>query len=117
MSSSPVGRKSRPPPSSTRSARTGRTPIDEAERILTFAPLVINQEPNRPSHFNRKVDTWTITINGSELREVGIAEAIRGDALTWKLAMWGSYRDRRLLESVGRRFRTTLSEEAKNRGL
>ncbi len=91
--------------------------IDEAERILTFAPLVGNQEPNRPSHFNRKVDTWTITINGSELREVGIADAIRGDALTWKLAMWGSNRDRRLLESVGRRFRTTLAEQSQDRGL
>lgn len=78
--------------------------IDEAERILTFAPLVANQQPNRPTQFNRKLDTWTITINGSELREVAIADAIRGDALTWKLAMWGSYRDRRLLESIGARF-------------
>ena len=77
--------------------------IDQ-ERILTFAPLVANQEPNRPTRFNSKVDTWTITINGSELREVATADAIRGDALTWKLAMWGSYRDRRLLESVARRF-------------
>jgi hypothetical protein len=91
--------------------------VDEAERILTFAPLVTNQEPNRPTRFNRKVDTWTVTINGSELREVAVAEAIRGDALTWKVAMWGSYRDRRLLGSVGHRFQTTLAEEGKNRGL
>jgi len=69
----------------------------------TFAPLVANQEPNRPSRFNRKVDTWTITINGSEIREVGIAEAIRGDALTWKLAMWDRTGDRLLLEAVARR--------------
>jgi type I restriction-modification system DNA methylase subunit len=82
----------------------GPNAIDEAERILTFAPLVVNQEPNRPTRFNRKVDTWTITINGSELREVAIAEAIRGDALTWKLAMWGSYRDRRLLGTIEARF-------------
>ena len=94
----------------------GSRASDEAERILTFAPLVVNQEPNRPSRFNRKVDTWTITINGSELREVGIAEAIRGDALTWKLAMWGSYRDRRLLESVARRF-SSLEEERAARQL
>ncbi len=90
----------------------GTDAIDEAERILTFAPLVVNQEANRPSHFNRKVDTWTITINGGELREVGIAEAISGDALTWKLAMWGSYRDRRLLEAVARRFPSLEEEQA-----
>ncbi len=29
----------------------GKDAIDEAERILTFAPLVINQEPNRPRRF------------------------------------------------------------------
>jgi hypothetical protein len=64
------------------------------------------------------VDTWTITINGSELREVGIAEAIRGDALTWKLAMWGSYRDRRVVESVKARFREeTVATIAERRGL
>lgn len=94
----------------------GEGAIDKAERIPTFAPLVVNQEPNRPSHFNRKLDTWTITINGSELREVSIAEAIRGDSLTWKLAMWGSYRDRRLLESTSRRF-SSLEEEEANRQL
>ncbi|MGO8747301.1 MAG: class I SAM-dependent DNA methyltransferase [Thermoguttaceae bacterium] len=95
----------------------GADAIEEVERILTFAPLVTNQEPNRPSRFKRKVDTWTITINGSELREVGIAQAIRGDALTWKLAMWGSYRDRRLLEAIARRFPVTLAKEKENRGL
>lgn len=96
----------------------GSDAVDETEQILTFAPLVINQEPNRPSRFNRKVDTWTITINGSELREVGVAEAIRGDALTWKLAMWGSYRDRRLLESIEARFMDeTLSRVAAQKGL
>ncbi len=95
----------------------GSDAIDEAERILTFAPLVANQEANRPMRFNRKVDTWTITINGSELREVGVAEAVRGDALTWKLAMWGSYRDRRLLESAARRFQTTLAEQRESRRL
>jgi hypothetical protein len=92
--------------------------IDEAERILTFAPLVAHQQPNRPTRFQRKVDTWTITVNGSELREVGIAEAIRGDALTWKLAIWGSYRDRRLLESVKARFREeTVAIIAQRSGL
>ncbi|HBO44276.1 MAG TPA: hypothetical protein DD670_10150, partial [Planctomycetaceae bacterium] len=91
--------------------------IDETERILTFSPLVTDQKANRPSAFNQTVDTWTITINGNELREIGVVEAIRGDALTWKLAMWGSYRDRRLLESIGRRFPMNLAKEAEKRGL
>jgi len=84
------------------------------DRILTFAPLVINQESNRPLHFNRKSDTWSVVVNGSEIREVAVAEAIEGDALTWKLAMWGSHRDRRLLETVQGRFES-LERIAKGR--
>jgi hypothetical protein len=94
----------------------GKSPVGERERILTFAPLVTNQEPNRPIRFNRKVDTWTIIVNGSEIREVDLADAIKGDALTWKLAMWGSHRDRRLLEAVAKRF-PTLAEEQEDRKL
>ena len=87
----------------------------EPERIITFAPLVTNQEPNRPLRFNSKVDTWTITVNGSEIREVDIADAARGDALTWKLAMWGSHRDRRLLESVADRFPSLAIEQVERK--
>jgi hypothetical protein len=86
---------------------------DQRERILTFAPLVTNQEPNRPIRFNSKVDTWTIIVNGSEIREVDVADAAKGDALTWKLAMWGSHRDRRLLDSVASRFSSLLKEKEK----
>ena len=88
----------------------------QAQRVLTFAPLVVNQESNRPLRFNRKQDTWSVVVNGSEIREVDIADAIKGDALTWKLAMWGSHRDRRLLESVVDRF-PSLAEEEENRKL
>ena len=78
--------------------------VSADERIVTYAPFVINQESNRPTSFNRKLDTWSVIVNGSELREILTVEAIDGDALTWKLAMWGSYRDRRLLESVKDQF-------------
>ncbi len=88
----------------------------QAERILTFAPLVMNQESNRSPRFNRKQDTWSVVVNGGEIREVGIADAVKGDALTWKLAMWGSHRDRRLLESVADRF-SSLAEEQESRKL
>ena len=90
--------------------------IASDERIITYAPFVLNQESNRPPHFNRKLDTWSVTVNSSELREIPIIEAVDGDALTWKLAMWGSYRDRRLLDSVKERF-TDFEEVAKRRKL
>jgi hypothetical protein len=90
--------------------------ISDDERIVTYAPFVINQEANRPMRFNRKLDTWSMLVNGSELREIPTVEAVNGDALTWKLAMWGSYRDRRLLDSVKERF-ADFEEIAKNHQL
>ena len=89
---------------------------NQSGRILTFSPLVMNQESNRPPRFNRKLDTWSVVVSGSEMREVGIREAIKGDALTWKLAMWGSHRDRRLLETVQVRF-DSLGKIAQERSL
>ena len=70
----------------------------------TFAPFVINQEANRPARANKQLDTWTITVNASEIQEIPRHEAQRGKALTWKVAMWGSQRDARLLETLSRRF-------------
>lgn len=86
---------------------------DQSAPILTFAPLVMNQESNRPPGFNKKLDTWSVVVNGSEMREVGLAEAIKGDSLTWKLAMWGSHRDRRLLKFMSERFPCLADEQRK----
>lgn len=73
-------------------------------RILTYAPFVINQEANRPSRPGRKKETWSIVVNSSEMREVPVREAATGSMLPWKIAMWGSHRDLRLLETVRREF-------------
>lgn len=69
--------------------------------ILTYAPFVANQEANLPDRPGRKKETWSIVINSSEIREVPVGEAATGSMLPWKCAMWGSYRDARLLERTG----------------
>ncbi len=42
--------------------------IASDERIVTYAPFVLNQESNRPIRFNQKLDTWSVIVNGSEQR-------------------------------------------------
>ena len=84
--------------------------------ILTYAPLVINQEANRPLKAGKQLDTWSVVVNGSELREVPIDDAVRGEGLTWKLAMWGSFHDRKLLERMQGSF-STLGEFAADHSL
>ncbi|HET6248286.1 MAG TPA: N-6 DNA methylase [Tepidisphaeraceae bacterium] len=83
-----------------------RRPEEDNRMILTYSPFVVNQEANRPVGKSQREDTWSITVNGSEVRSVPINDAATGDALVWKLAMWGSDLDGRLLASVARRFET-----------
>jgi hypothetical protein len=77
---------------------------EQDETVLTYAPLVINQEANRPDRPGRQKQTWHITINAAEMQEVPIHKATTGEMLPWKLAMWGCFRDGRLLERVARKF-------------
>lgn len=65
--------------------------------ILTFAPFVAEQVANRPQRANKRKITWNIVVNGAEVREIDHQSAVEGNGLTWKLAMWGSHRDDRLL--------------------
>jgi len=79
-------------------------PPANGHHILTFAPFVAEQVANRPQKPNRQLVTWNIVVNGSELREIANESATAGESLTWKLAMWGSRRDERLLERGSRKF-------------
>ena len=66
---------------------------DQDETILTYAPLVVNQEANRPRRAGKQKPTWNIIINAAEIQEVPTYKAATGDMLPWKLAMWGCFRD------------------------
>jgi hypothetical protein len=77
---------------------------DEPQDTYIYSPFVANQEANRPADPNTRKDTWNIVINAGEIRRVGAAESARGALLTWKVAMWGSPRDERLIQSVSKRF-------------
>ena len=85
--------------------------------ILTFAPFVAEQIANRPEKAKQKLNTWNIVVSGDELREIDQAEASRGDSLTWKLAMWGTPRDRKLLERLDARFKEERFESLKLVGI
>ena len=83
------------------------SPLDGQEcegRILTFAPFIMNQRANRSAREGIKKDTWSIVVNGSELTEIKVSEAATGNMQPWKLAMWGTFRDDKLLRKVAKRF-------------
>lgn len=80
--------------------------------IIHYGPFVVNQISNRPWQQNKKNPTWNITINENEINAVSADEAETGEAIVWKLALWGNYRDKRAIKRLSNLFKTTLGELA-----
>lgn len=89
---------------------------DPHARILTYAPFIINQEANRPTAVGRQQATWSIVVNADELQELPTRDVADGKHLPWKVAMWGSRRDQKLLERVEHPF-PSLGEFCRGNGL
>lgn len=75
--------------------------------ITHYGPFFINQLPTREQG-QKKKELWTITINESETQIVPSSEAETGDAIVWKMALWGTHRDKRAIERLTQLFPTTL---------
>ncbi len=86
------------------------------ESILTFAPFLANQRVGRAKRARRSKETWAVVVNGAELRELQSVAAVAGDSRPWKEAMWGSFRDTRLLNRLSQRF-PSLADFAKEAGI
>lgn len=87
---------------------------ESPESIAVYSPMVLNQLANRAQTPGERQEVWAITVNHSEVKFLPRREVETGDALPWKTSMWGSHRDLRLLQDVGRRFRS-LEEIAEGR--
>jgi methylase of polypeptide subunit release factors len=85
-------------------------------QILTYAPFVANQEASRPADWATRKETWNLVVNAGEVRSIPQADAAKGDQLTWKVAMWGSPRDERLITVLRKRF-PSLKDFARDRDI
>ncbi|MCI0471813.1 MAG: SAM-dependent methyltransferase [Candidatus Aminicenantes bacterium] len=83
-----------------RPAAAGR----EKQDIIHYSPFEIN----RLIHAKNK--TWVITINENEIKTMSPYDAETGQALYWKLALWGNHIDRRVIERIKHTFPGTLNE-------
>ena len=89
---------------------------DQNLYIDIYTPFLANQETHLGDKKKKQPTTWNIIINGGEVRQVHIADAISGDSLSWKIAMWGSARDAKLLRRISRVF-PTLRKFRKKHGI
>lgn len=76
------------------------------ESVEVFSPLVVNQPANQSEKERKRKKTWNIIVNASDLREIAYRDITDGNSLSWKISMWGSEIDVKVLKSVGKRFRS-----------
>lgn len=85
------------------------------EAITVYSPLIVNQEATRPLAEGTRGKLWSLVINASEVRTLELGEVLGGSGLPWKLAMWGSAWDERLINRLERKWDSF--EELEERGL
>lgn len=82
--------------------------FDETENpvnnIVSYTPFALHQVTKFSNVNNKRNKIWTIIINANEVKEVHRSEAEKGNSLPWKLAMWGSIRDKYLITSITRKY-------------
>ncbi|MCP4105456.1 MAG: N-6 DNA methylase [Desulfobacteraceae bacterium] len=89
---------------------------EKSSRIISYAPFAVNQSIRSDTNKRGKTKLWTVTVDASEIREISRKDAISGSSLPWKIAMWGSFRDSHLINSLSKEF-IPLAEFAKNHDL
>ena len=85
---------------------------NERKAIITCAPFAVTQMNQYETEESTRKKLWTILVSADQIREISQIDAASGGSDPWKFSMWGSLRDKRLVESVAKRF-LTLSEFAK----
>ncbi|NES24133.1 MAG: N-6 DNA methylase [Symploca sp. SIO3E6] len=78
--------------------------------IVHYAPFVVNQLFNRPWIKGKNKITWTISINENEISTISPQDAQTGELLVWKTALWGTLRDRRIINRLKKIFPVALQE-------
>lgn len=90
-------------------------PDGPAPMTCIYSPMLLHQAATTGTA-RKRARVWSLALNQSEVRVVRQSELARGDALPWKIAMWGSPRDARLLQRLARRCPTTLGQLVEQRG-
>jgi len=90
-------------------------PEMEKHPIIHYGPFAINQVLSKAWEVLDEKEAWVLTINENEVNFVQASDAEKGEAATWKLALWGSNKDRKALHRIQRLFSLTLEDLMKAR--
>ena len=83
-------------------------PGTDKPSILHFGPFVADQLPLRTRGGQRRV--WTIALYESDIQQIDYNDAVEDVPYLWKMALWGSFQDRRALRRLKKVLPRTLGE-------
>ncbi len=88
----------------------------EKPDLVHYAPFITNQLANRPWSRSGNRTTWTISINENEISAISHKDAETGEMLVWKMALWGNWRDTKVIQRLRKLLPNTLGDLADQRG-
>lgn len=86
----------------------------EKPPIIHYGPIAANQVATLATQTKGK-RAWLITVYQNEIQAIRHSDAETGDAETWKLALWGTHRDRKAIARLRTLFPITLEGLCKDR--
>jgi len=84
--------------------KTRQNKSDKPRSILTYAPFPMNQLSQYDLSKRGRKKLWTVLVNADEMREIPYRDVLSGLSFPWKMAMWGTMRDKYLLVSIQKNF-------------
>ncbi len=88
---------------------SGKKDWDKSEHyITTYAPFAVEQD-SQLYQKGRSKKFWSVFVNYSTMKEIPIRDVENGSAVSWKTAMWGTHRDKCLLDIISRRYDDILA--------
>ncbi len=95
---------------------SGKKDWDKSEHyITTYAPFAVEQGPQLNKK-GRLKKMWSVFANYSTIKEIPLRDIKDGSAVPWKTAMWGTHRDKCLLDIISKRYNDILAFKS-NSGL
>jgi hypothetical protein len=95
---------------------SGKKDWDKSGHYITiYTPFAVEQSPQL--HQKSKTEKmWTIFVDYSTIKEMPLNQISNGSSVIWKMAMWGTHRDRKLLDIVSKN-NPTLEEYLSDRNI
>jgi len=76
------------------------------DTVKACSPLLMDQITHGSKAKGSRQHAWSISINTSDIQELFVRDVQEGSHIPWKVAMWGTPRDMKLLKKLQNQFET-----------